>query len=85
MVPVLLAGVLGAACSPSASGDDLPTADDARAAMEARLSRGTEDGVELMALEKTDGVAGEVMGMEVYTGQAVEGREEIREFGGSAR
>jgi hypothetical protein len=25
------------------------------------------------------------MGMEVYTGQAVEGREEIREFGGTAR
>src|SRR4029078_13250823 len=25
------------------------------------------------------------MGMEVYTGQAVEGREEIREFGGNAK
>jgi hypothetical protein len=25
------------------------------------------------------------MGMEVYTGQAVEGREEVREFGGAGR
>jgi hypothetical protein len=30
-------------------------------------------------------VPSRTMGMEVYTGQAVEGREEIREFGGTAR